>query len=177
MRRVPQLLCIRMNNTIFSDEELALAYLERLRWPTGSQCPRCQSRASRLTPRQDSVSPVRLGVYKCSRCTMTNPQFSIRTGTILAKGKIPLNQWLQAVQSLTISAMTSRQLAVKVGISKRAAFELITCLNRCLSLAPLSTLIARPPINRERRRRPFRIPLGFEQSVRALLAVNPEHLT
>ena len=65
------------------DEPAALAFLERARWPNGPACPRCGTEAKNRFPDAS-------GRRWCSRCRR---RYSVRTGTILARGHAPLRAW------------------------------------------------------------------------------------
>lgn len=69
----------------YSKEESCREYLEKIRWPDGFRCPRCQSEKSWLTE---------AGLKKCSRCTY---RASLFVGTIFQGSKIPLRIWFQAI--------------------------------------------------------------------------------
>ena len=74
----------------FATEESCLAYLERLRWPSGFICPRCASAGE---------------AYRASRirlmCRACQHQSSVTAGTIFDKTRTPLRVWLAAAWYLT----------------------------------------------------------------------------
>src|SRR5438477_12811372 len=77
---------------LFAEEEKARHFLESKQWPNGPVCPHCSCReVYTLTPKAESASPVRAGVYKCKAC---RKQFTVRIGTIFEESKIPLSKWL-----------------------------------------------------------------------------------
>lgn len=107
--------------TSFSNEE-ARKYLEALRWANGIVCPHCQSKASyKLTPKKDSKSSVRDGVYKCKKC---RKQFTVTVGTIFSGSHIPLNKWLIAVYLIGSSkkGISSNQLSRLLNITYKSAW-------------------------------------------------------
>lgn len=74
----------------FATEEACLAYLERLRWPTGFVCPHCGTAAH---PGRASRSRL--------ICRACRHQSSVTAGTIFDKTRTPLRVWLGAVWYVT----------------------------------------------------------------------------
>ena len=74
----------------FASEEACLAYLERLRWPTGFVCPSCGVASE---PYRSSRS--RLMCRSCSH------QSTVTAGTIFDKTRTPLRVWLAGAWYLT----------------------------------------------------------------------------
>src|ERR1700680_108626 len=78
---------INITDPIFSDEELARAYLEGERWPKGANCPFCGS--------FDDVKPLDskahgAGWYHCNACRKL---FTVRVGSVMERSHIPLTKW------------------------------------------------------------------------------------
>jgi len=73
----------------FSTEEDCRAYLAKLRWPEGFNCPRCRSIENWELKR---------GLRKCSNCGY---QASVLAGTIFHRSHIPLQTWFRAVWWIT----------------------------------------------------------------------------
>ena len=93
----------------FSTEEDCLGYLERLRWPSGVQCPRCLGKKiSRIATHGKSGKPRHL--YQCLIC---RTQFSILTGTIFQDSHLPLMAWFKAI------ALVGGTKEVNVNVLKR----------------------------------------------------------
>jgi transposase-like protein len=61
-------------------------YLERLRWPEGVRCPRC-----------DSASVLRITTRRKHHCTSCKYQFRVTAGTRLHDSHLPGWKWLVAV--------------------------------------------------------------------------------
>jgi transposase-like protein len=99
-----------------SDTELRCRlFLERLRWPHGVRCPRCDDsrRICRIEERAQ---------FECGSCGY---QFSVRAGTILHASHLPLWKWLLAVYLMTAADdITSYRLARTLGISYKTASHL-----------------------------------------------------
>ena len=107
----------------YSDEDSAREFLERLRWPSGPECPHCGlvGDAYRLEARPESKKPVRKGVWKCRGC---QGQFTVTVNTIFEDSHIPLHKWLMAYHLICSSkkGMSAHQLHRMLGIGYRAAW-------------------------------------------------------
>ena len=99
---------------IFPDESTARTYLEGRLWPHGPVCPDCHEGA-RITTRS------RPGFYHCNAC---NFDFTVRTGTIFERSKVPLNKWVYAMYLLVTArkGISSMQLAKEIGITQKSAW-------------------------------------------------------
>lgn len=99
-----------------SDTELRCRlFLERLRWPHGVHCPRCDGgrRICRIEERAQ---------FECGGCGY---QFSVRAGTILHASHLPLWKWLLAVYLMaSADDITSYRLQRTLGISYKTASHL-----------------------------------------------------
>ena len=73
----------------FDTEEACAAYLARLRWPSGFQCPRCGSA---------KAWPLRTGRWQCAGC---GRQTSVTAGTIFQDTRTPLKTWFRAMWWVT----------------------------------------------------------------------------
>jgi transposase-like protein len=73
----------------FPDKESARLYFESRLWPNGVICPVCKS-GERITARKG-------GYYRCNAC---EEDFTVRTGTIMERSRIPLHKWLYAMYLL-----------------------------------------------------------------------------
>jgi transposase-like protein len=90
-------------------------FLERLRWPHGVGCPRCEDgrRICRIEERAQ---------FECGSCGY---QFSVRAGTILHASHLPLWKWLLAVYLMaSADDITSYRLERALGISYKTASHL-----------------------------------------------------
>jgi transposase-like protein len=99
-----------------SDTELRCRlFLERLRWPHGVRCPRCDDwrRICRIEERAQ---------FECGSCGY---QFSVRAGTILHASHLPLWKWLLAVYLMaSADDITAYRLVRTLGISYKTAAHL-----------------------------------------------------
>ena len=73
--------------TAFSTDEKCRELLERLRWPTGPECPRCHTQSlTRISTNKK--------LLWCSDCKYT---FTVTAGTIFNDSHLPLETWFFAV--------------------------------------------------------------------------------
>jgi len=99
----------------FRDEDACREYLERLRWPDGPVCPRCES---------DSVSRIETrGQLDCNSCRY---RFSVTAGTIFHDSKLPLWKWFVAIYLVCESkkGISASQLGRTIGVSYKTAWYL-----------------------------------------------------
>jgi transposase-like protein len=110
---------------LFPDNEAARVYLESRLWPDGTVCPDCRS-GERISTCK------RIGFYHCNAC---NFDFTIRTGTIFERSKVPLNKWLYAMY-LVVTArkgISSLQLAKEIGVTQKTAWFILGRLREACS--------------------------------------------
>ena len=80
---------------MFPDEQTARQWFEAQRWPNGPVCPDCDSTDTAPIPREKPMP------YWCRTCRL---QFSVRTGTALARSHVSLKKWAYAVY-LTVTSL------------------------------------------------------------------------
>lgn len=91
------------------------AYLERLRWPEGVRCPRCDSRfATPVASRHQ---------FDCRECRY---RFSVTSMTYLHDSAVPLWKWLVAVSLLVESedGFPAHRLSGTIEVSYKTAWSL-----------------------------------------------------
>jgi transposase-like protein len=126
----------------FADEDKARELIEKMRWPNGPVCPKCKATgAYKLTPKSDSKTAVRKGVYKCKACRKL---FTVTVGTIFERSHIPLNQWLHAISLMCSSkkGMSAHQLHRTLGIKYQSAWFLAHRIRYAMAQEPLATLFS-----------------------------------
>ncbi len=107
------------------DNETARLYLEARLWPNGTICPDCQS-GERVTVRK------RGGFYHCNAC---NFDFTIRTGTVFERSKVPLHKWAYSMYLLVTArkGISSLQLAKEIGVTQKTAWFILGRLREACS--------------------------------------------
>lgn len=103
---------------MFPDEAAAEKFFENERWgETGKYCPHCGSLRTVETKNRKPMP------YRCKDC---RKHFSIKSGSIMWKSKIPLHKWLMAIYlfSTSLKGISSRKLASDLGIKQPHAWLL-----------------------------------------------------
>ena len=100
------------------DERAAVAYFERVRWPSGAYCPRCTS---------ENVYEVKTRRPMSHWCRACKGYFSVRTNSALADSKVPLRTWAHAIYLFHTSrkGISSHQLSRELGITQKSAWFLM----------------------------------------------------
>jgi len=113
---------------MFPDQDSAVAYFERSRWPDGAVCPAC-GEAKRIGTRKG-------GFYRCNACLL---DFTIRTGTIFERSKIPLHKWLYSMYLLVTArkGISSLQLAKQIGVTQKSAWFMLQRLREACGNDPI----------------------------------------
>lgn len=101
----------------YGTEEQCEAALIKARWPEGFRCPRCSHAAAYEFRRRS------LRYWECKCC---RHQCSLRAGTIMEHGRLPLTTWYLAIYLMTQSKTNIAALAMmrQLGISWKAAWLL-----------------------------------------------------
>ena len=97
----------------FSDQDVCVEFVAKLRWPDGPVCPRCEgTEHSFLTTRR---------LWKCKRC---KKQFSVKVGTIFEDSPLGLDKWLPAIWLAANSknGISSHELGRSLGITQKSAW-------------------------------------------------------
>lgn len=112
---------------MFPDNESARVYFEAARWPDGPVCPAC-GEAKRIY--------VKGGGYY--RCNADLSVFTVRTGTIFERSKVPLHKWLYAMYLLVTArkGISSLQLAKQIGVSQPTAWFVLARLREACGNDP-----------------------------------------
>jgi len=102
----------------FPNEDAARLYFEKRRW--GSTLPTCGHCGSIDIRECKDHKPM---PYRCRSC---RKHFSVRTGTVLAESRLPLQKWLLAIYMLTSArkGIPSTQMARELGITQKSAWFL-----------------------------------------------------
>ena len=104
---------------IFPDEDAARVYLEGRIWPSGPACPACGdgTHISAL----GTCATRKAGFYRCLPCRF---DFTVRTGTVMERSKVPLHKWLYAMYLIVTArkGISSMQLAKEIGVTQKTAW-------------------------------------------------------
>jgi len=116
---------------IFPTEQACIDYFEEHRWKGNPVSP------------FDPASPV----YKCAnnryRCKNTGKYFSVRTGTVFANSKIPLQKSFLAFYLLSSrkKGISSHQLARDISITQKSAWFLLNRLRKAFEHPNFQTML------------------------------------
>jgi transposase-like protein len=108
---------LQMAVLYFSDQDRALEFLTKFRWPDGKPtCPRCESQEhSYISTRR---------IWKCKGCKR---QFSAKSGTIMEDSPIGLDKWLPAIWMICgcKNGISSYEIARDLGVSQKTAWFIL----------------------------------------------------
>ncbi|HZP63742.1 MAG TPA: IS1595 family transposase [Terriglobales bacterium] len=82
---------------LFTNEEVARKYFEKMRWPDGPICPHCGLVGEAYELKGKST---RAGLYKCAGC---RKPFTVKMRTIFEDSHIPLHKWFYAIHLMCSS--------------------------------------------------------------------------
>lgn len=101
----------------FPNEEAARKHFETQRWGNQTVCGHCGS-VDVVEVKDHKPMP-----YRCKDC---RKHFSVRTGTVLAESRLPLQKWLLAIYMLTSArkGIPSTQMARELGVTQKTAWFL-----------------------------------------------------
>lgn len=110
---------------LFPDNETARLYLEDRLWPNGPKCPDCGN--------MDRITTRKAGFYRCNACK--DFDFTVRTGTIFERSKVPLHKWVYAMYLLVTArkGISSMQLAKEIGVTQKTAWFILGRLREACS--------------------------------------------
>src|SRR5207244_3979010 len=97
----------------FSDPDLCVDFVARLRWPDGPVCPTCGGKEhSYLSTRR---------LWKCKACKR---QFSVKVGSIFEDSPIPLDKWMASIWLIANSknGISSHELGRAIGLTQKSAW-------------------------------------------------------
>jgi transposase-like protein len=100
---------------LFDTDEKCRELLVRLRWPNGTECPRCKMPAVELATAKQ--------LFYCKGCDY---QFSVTTGTIFNDSHLPLQKWFLATLLLCESRKghSANQMKRELGVTYKTAWYL-----------------------------------------------------
>ena len=116
----------------FPSEDSAREYIAQQRWGGDPICPRCGG---------VKVWKIKGGMhYKCGDCPNNKAKFSVRTGTVMEKSRVPLLKWLLAINVMVTArkGFSSIQLAKHLGATQKTAWYMEHRIRRaCESKTPV----------------------------------------
>ena len=103
---------------MFPDEVTATKWFESHVWPTGRCCGHCGSINTREVPKAKPMP------YWCTDC---RSYFSVRTGTAIAKSKVPLRKWAIAIflELTSLKSVSSMKLHRDIKVTQSTAWFML----------------------------------------------------
>jgi transposase-like protein len=115
----------------YSDEQICIDTVARLRWPNGPECPACEHKEHYYLAKQKR--------WKCKECYK---QFTVKLGTIFEDSPIKLDKWLTALWMLVNckNGVSSYEVAKAVGITQKSAWFVLHRLRFALQTGSITKL-------------------------------------
>jgi transposase-like protein len=115
----------------FSDEQICIDTVARLRWPNGPECPACAHKEHYYLATQKR--------WKCKECYK---QFTVKLGTIFEDSPIKLDKWLTALWMLVNckNGVSSYEVAKAIGITQKSAWFVLHRLRFALQTGSITKL-------------------------------------
>jgi transposase-like protein len=100
----------------FSDEQVCIDAVAKMRWPDGPQCPACFA-----------MKPYYLKTQKRFKCRECRRQFSVKLGTIFEDSPVPLQKWMPAIWLLTNckNGVSSWEIHRALGVTQKTAWFML----------------------------------------------------
>jgi transposase-like protein len=127
----------------------AYRYLEGLRWGDTPVCSHCGSVRKHyfLTPANGKARQTRTGsaserrVWKCADC---RKQFTVLTGTIFHRTKIPVRTWLFVIFEMCASknGVAAREIERKYGLTAKSAWFMCHRIREAMKREPMTGLLS-----------------------------------
>ncbi len=101
--------------TYFSDPDVCLDFVAKLRWPNGVACPTCGSTDVRFIKTRR--------IWEC-KAHHEKRQFSVKVGTIFEDSAIGLDKWLAAIWMIANAknGISSYEIARGLGVTQKTAW-------------------------------------------------------
>jgi len=104
----------------FSTEEKCIAHFEKIRWPEGLRCIRCDSPRVMNFKAEGKTGKER-NLYECVDCRY---QYSVTTGTIFHDTHLPLTKWFLAIYLICSAkkGISAKELQRQLSTSYKTAW-------------------------------------------------------
>lgn len=111
---------INITDPVFHDEKRAREFLEAQRWPEGPVCPDCDEtkNVARLAGKAGDK-----GQVLCRPC---RKKFTVTSGTVMHRSKVPLTKWLMTFRLMAASkkGISAKQIERMLGVTYKTAWFL-----------------------------------------------------
>ncbi len=104
----------------FNTEERCIKHLERIRWPEGLRCIRCDSERVMNFTAEGKTGKAR-NLYECVDCRY---QYSVTTGTVFHDTHLPLTKWFLAIYLICSAkkGISAKELQRQLATSYKTAW-------------------------------------------------------
>jgi transposase-like protein len=115
----------------FSNEQVCIDTIAKLRWPNGPICPVCMGTEHYYLATQKR--------WKCKKCAK---QFSVKLGTIFEDSPISLDKWLVALWMLVNykNGISSYEVGRDLGITQKSAWFVLQRLRLALQAGSMTKI-------------------------------------
>lgn len=115
----------------FTDEQVCIDTVAKMRWPDGPVCPSCEHKEHYYLKTQKR--------WKCKEC---GKQFSVKLGTIFEDSPISLDKWLIALWMLVNcrNGVSSYEISRDLGITQKSAWFVLQRLRLALRTGSVTKL-------------------------------------
>ena len=124
---------------MFPDEQTAEAWFENERWgESGLFCSRCGG-----CDKVKSIESREPMPYWCGDC---RKYFSVRTGTVMERSKVPLHKWAIAIYMVTtnLKSVSSMKLHRDLDVTQKTAWFLLHRIRQAYELTPADYKLSGP---------------------------------
>ena len=119
---------------MFPDEESAVKWFEDVHWSQGRYCGKCGSTETREIPNRKPMP------YWCNGC---KSYFSVRTGTVMEKSRLPLRKWVFAtyLYVTSLKGVSSMKLHRDLKITQKTAWHMMMRLREAWDESGLEAML------------------------------------
>ena len=125
---------IGLLDEMFPDEESARKWFESICWPDERCCGHCGSLNTKDAPNHKTMP------YWRRDCRY---YFSVKTGTVLQRSKVPLRKWAIAIYLFVsnLKGISSMKLSREIGVTQKTAWYMLHRLREGWTVSGLEPLL------------------------------------
>src|SRR2546429_3857430 len=115
----------------YSDEQVCIDAVAKLRWPNGPECPACGHKEHYYLKTQKR--------WKCKECYK---QFTVKLGTVFEESPVSLCKWLVALWMLVNcrNGVSSYEIGRSLGVSQKSGWFMLHRLRFALQTGSITKL-------------------------------------
>ena len=110
---------------MFRDEESAMAWIEKRRWPHAPHCPKCGSFHVQSGIKHKTMT------HRCRDCP-NKQMFTLRMGTVMERSRLPYRLWAIGIYLFmtNLKGVSSMKLHRELGITQKSAWFMLHRLRK-----------------------------------------------